>query len=87
MVTRVGAELRANPGQLLFTAIGGPFSYWLILWVLTTAPASYVIGLRQTSIVFGVLLGHFYLGERETRYRLAGALIVAAGSALIAVAG
>jgi uncharacterized membrane protein len=84
---RVAAELRARPGRLLFTGIGGPFSYLLILWVLTTAPASYVLGLRQTSIVFGVLLGHFFLGERETRYRLAGALIVAAGSALIAAAG
>ncbi len=84
---RVAGELRANPAQLLFTGIAGPFSYLLILWVLTTAPASYVLGLRQTSIVFGVLLGHFFLGERETRYRLAGALIVAAGSALIAAAG
>lgn len=86
-VPRVARELRANPGRLLFTGIGGPFSYLLILWVLTTTPASYVLGLRQTSIVFGVLLGHFFLGERETRYRLAGALIVASGSALIAAAG
>jgi uncharacterized membrane protein len=84
---RVARELRANPGQLLFTGIVGPFSYLLILWVLRSAPASYVLGLRQTSIVFGVLLGHFFLGERETRYRLAGALIVASGSALIAAAG
>lgn len=87
VASRVAAELRANPGQLLFTGIVGPFSYLLILWVLQTVPASYVLGLRQTSIVFGVLLGHFYLGETETRYRLAGALIVASGSALIAVAG
>ena len=86
-VPRVARELRANPGQLLFTGIGGPFSYLLILWVLTTTPASYVLGLRQTSIVFGELLGHFFLGERETLYRLAGALIVASGSALIAAAG
>ena len=86
-ISRVAVELRANPGQLLFTGIAGPFSYLLILWVLVTAPASYVLGLRQTSIVFGVLLSHFFLGERETRYRLAGALIVTAGSGLIAAAG
>jgi len=84
---RVAKELRANVSQVLFTGIVGPFSYLLILWVLTAAPASYVLGLRQTSIVFGVILGHFVLGERETRYRLIGALIVAAGSAMIAAAG
>jgi uncharacterized membrane protein len=87
LVSRVAGELRADPGRLLFTGIGGPFSYLLILWVLTTAPASYVLGLRQTSIVFGVLLAHFFLRERETRYRLVGALIIASGSVLIAVAG
>jgi len=84
---RAASELRANARPLLFTAVVGPFSYLLILWVLATAPASYVLGLRQTSIVFGVLLGRFVLGEGETRYRLAGAGIIAAGSVLIATAG
>jgi uncharacterized membrane protein len=84
---RAASELRTNARPLLFTAVVGPFSYLLILWVLTTAPASYVLGLRQTSIVFGVLLGRFFLGEGETRYRLAGAGIIAAGSVLIAAAG
>jgi uncharacterized membrane protein len=80
-------ELRTNTRPFLFTALVGPFSYLLILWVLATAPASYVLGLRQTSIVFGVLLGRVFLGEGETAYRLAGAGIIAAGSVLIATAG
>ncbi|MFQ5665791.1 MAG: EamA family transporter [Candidatus Binatia bacterium] len=85
--SRVADELRHNARAVLFTALVGPFSYLLILWVLATAPASYVLGLRQTSIVFGVLLGRLFLGEGETRYRLAGAAIIAAGSVLIATAG
>ena len=84
---RAAGELRTNTSRLLFTAVVGPFSYLLILWVLTSAPASYVLGLRQTSIVFGVVLGRIVLGEGETRYRLAGAAIIAAGSILIAAAG
>jgi len=84
---RVWRELRSNSRALLFTAVMGPFSYLLILWVLASAPASYVLGLRQSSIVFGVLFGHFLLGEGETRYRLAGAVVIAAGSVLIAAAG
>lgn len=86
-VPRATNELRTNTRAVLFTGILAPFSYLLILWVLTTTPASYVLGLRQTSIVFGVILGRLYLGEGETRYRLAGAGIIAAGSALIAAAG
>ena len=72
---------------MLFTGLVGPFSYLLILWVLATAPASYVLGLRQTSIVFGVILGRVFLGEGETRYRLAGAAIITLGSVLIVAAG
>jgi uncharacterized membrane protein len=84
---RVGAELQNNARPLLFTGIVGPFSYLLILWVLASAPASYVLGLRQTSIVFGVILGWRYLGEGDTAYRLLGAGVIAAGSLLIATAG
>jgi len=86
-LTRARGALRANPAMVLFNGIVGPISYLLILWVLVTAPASYVLGLRQTSIVFGVMLSRLVLGEGETVYRLAGALIIAIGSALIAFAG
>src|SRR5450759_4355923 len=64
----------------------GPFSYLLILWVLTQAPASYVLGLRQTSLIFGVLFGRFLLQERETGYRILGAGTIAVGGRLIATA-
>jgi uncharacterized membrane protein len=85
--TRMRAELRRNSRAVLFTGIVGPVSYLLILWVLAQAPASYVLGLRQTSIVFGVVLGRLLLGEGETGYRLVGAAIIAAGSAMIALGG
>ena len=83
---RAPRELRTNGRAVLFTALLGPFSYLLILWVLATAPASYVLGLRQTSLVFGVLFGRLLLKERETGYRLLGAGTIAAGSLLIAMA-
>ncbi len=86
-VGRATRELRANTRAVLFTGLVGPLSYLLILFVLKTVPASYVLGLRQTSIVFGVILGHIFLGEGETRYRLVGAAIIAVGSMLIVAAG
>jgi len=84
---RIVNEFRTHARSVLFACLLGPFGYLLILRVLETAPASYVLGMRQTSIVFGVLLGRFLLGEGETRYRLAGAAVIAAGSMLIAAAG
>jgi drug/metabolite transporter (DMT)-like permease len=87
VLARVGRELRVNGAALIATGLLGPFAYLLILWVLQQAPASYVLGLRQTSIVFGVVLGRIVLQEGETRYRLAGAAVIAAGGLLIAAAG
>jgi uncharacterized membrane protein len=80
------SALRRNSRAVLFTAVLGPFSYLLILWVLTQAPASYVLGLRQTSLIFGVLFGRFLLQERETGYRILGAGTIAVGGLLIATA-
>jgi uncharacterized membrane protein len=84
---QVRREVHGNRRAVVFAALISPLSYLLILWVLTTAPASYVLGLRQTSIIFGVLLGRSLLREPESGYRLTGAAIIAAGSALIAAAG
>ncbi|MBI3783240.1 MAG: EamA family transporter [Deltaproteobacteria bacterium] len=86
-LARVRAEFRSNGRSMLFSGVVGAFGYLLILWALTASPASYVLGLRQCSIVFGVLLGRFVLGEGETRYRLVGAGVIAAGSAMIAIFG
>jgi uncharacterized membrane protein len=83
---RAPQELHINGRAVLFVALVGPFSYLLILWVLATVPASYVLGLRQTSLVFGVLFGRLLLKERETGYRLLGAGTIAAGGVLIAMA-
>ncbi len=87
VTTRLGAEWRRNAVRISATGLLGGFSYLLILWALAAAPASYVLGLRQCSIVFGVVLAHFVLREAETRYRLLGALVIALGSALIAAYG
>jgi len=84
---RLRAEWRRNAPRVAATGILGGFSYLLILWALAVAPASYVLGLRQCSIVFGVILAHFVLREMETRYRLVGAAVIALGSALIAAYG
>ena len=59
-------------------------SYTLILKALESAPVSYVVAVRQSSVLFAVLLGIVWLHERPGRERLVGALATVVGVALIA---
>ncbi len=87
---RVGgrAVARAVPGQLAAATLAAGVSlvgYGLILKALETATVSYVVAARQTSVIFALGLGVFWLGERPGRTRLLGGLATAAGVALIAL--
>ncbi|MBP9707435.1 MAG: EamA family transporter, partial [Oligoflexales bacterium] len=62
--------------SLLVTA-GGTASYVLILFAYQKAPTSYVIALREVSIIFASVLGVFILKERlYVRKKIAILLIV-----------
>lgn len=54
-------------------------SYAIALWAMTVAPIALVAALRETSVLFAVLLGVCLLHEPWTRWRMAGALSIAAG--------
>jgi drug/metabolite transporter (DMT)-like permease len=53
-------------------------AYWIAIWAFTRAPLAMVAALRETSVLFAMLLGALLLKERLTPRRwAAGALIVA----------
>jgi drug/metabolite transporter (DMT)-like permease len=52
-------------------------SYVLALWAMTRAPIASVAAVRETSIVFGTLLGAFVLHERVTGIRASAACVIA----------
>lgn len=60
--------------------------YGLILKALETGPASYVVAVRQSSVLFVLVLSVLVLGERPGLVRTLGALATVAGVGLIAVA-
>lgn len=60
-------------------------SYTLILEAFQRAPASYVVAVRQTSVLFAVAIGAFLLREQPGRPRVLGALATVVGVALIAL--
>lgn len=62
-------------------------SYSLILWAFQSDDrASYVIGLRQISIVLGVVAGAYLFRERGARLRIPAAMVITAGVILLSLA-
>lgn len=62
-------------------------SYSLILWAFQSDDrASYVIGLRQISIVLGVVAGTYLFRERGARLRIPAAVVITAGVILLSFA-
>jgi drug/metabolite transporter (DMT)-like permease len=81
--SRVRAAVRWNAA---IAGVGTMSAYALVLVALTLAPAASVAAVREVSVVFAVFLGAAFLRERVGPARLVGALVVAAGIALV-VAG
>ena len=54
-------------------------SYGIALWAMTRAPVATVAALRETSVLFAVLLGAWLLRERFTPRRAVGTGIIVAG--------
>jgi drug/metabolite transporter (DMT)-like permease len=69
-------------------AVGVFGAYWLILWSYQLSPqASYVVALRQLSIVIGVALGSMLFREPAPALRLGAAVVIAVGVAGIVLIG
>ena len=65
--------------RALLAGCGGFLAYVLVLAALRLAPAAPVAAVRETSVLFAVLLAAPFLGERVTGGRFAGAVLVVAG--------
>ena len=81
------SSLRRDFARAAAAFAGSLAGYALILQAFRTAPASYVVAVRQTSVLFAVAIGIVLLRERPDRQRLLGAFATVAGVALIGWSG
>jgi drug/metabolite transporter (DMT)-like permease len=58
-------------------------SAWVVMWALSLAPFALVSALRETGIVFAVIIGVVFLKERVNLARLASIALTLAGTALL----
>lgn len=61
----------------LFTGLASMGGYGIALWAMTRAPVAAVAALRETSILFALLIARVLLGERpgQARWFAAGAIV------------
>lgn len=58
-------------------------SYWIAIWAFTQAPIALVAALRETSVLFVMLIAVFLLGEKASLQRWLAAGLILAGIVLM----
>lgn len=90
LVARRGLRsLAGKPRQMSLALAGGTISiaaYAVVIWAMQKGAMGAVSALRETSVVFAVLLGWLFLGEKLTVERLAASAVIALGAVLIGYA-
>ncbi|MGO9569583.1 MAG: EamA family transporter [Desulfomonilaceae bacterium] len=82
---KVTSYLRRNVARGLTGGACLVGSYGIALWAMTHAPIALVAALRETSVLFAMLIAVYFLGERISRLRLLSALMVGAGAIAIKI--
>jgi drug/metabolite transporter (DMT)-like permease len=86
MAVRGRIALDVLSAETLKALAGGVISliaYVAVLWALALGPIGPISALRETSVVFAVVIGRVFLGEALTMRRLAACAVVAFGAACL----
>jgi multidrug transporter EmrE-like cation transporter len=79
-------EWRVNRGTIAAAALMSPTGYLLVLFAFQFGKTGYVVAAREMSIVLSAVIGSVWFKEGGLRRRLAGAAVVLAGVACVALA-
>lgn len=80
---RLGALLRREWKHFAGTGISSVFAYGIVIFAVNFAPMAAVSALRESSVIMAALIGTVFLGERPWQQRVAAAVVVAGGVAMI----
>lgn len=82
----VRREWRTRRAEIVLVAVMSSLAYMLVLFAFRLSKTGYVVAAREMSIVISALIGSLLLKEGKLAPRLAGASIVLAGVACVALA-
>lgn len=86
LVLRGAPSRRAPKADWAKAILGGLIAtvgYGIAIWAMGVAAFAGVVSLRETSVVFGAILGAVFLGERFGPVRYLAAALVASGNLLL----
>jgi uncharacterized membrane protein len=76
-------EWQINRGPILIDGFLVLFTYLMILFAFRLSEVSYVVAVREVSIVFSALLGIIWLKEKNASQKIAGVTLIALGVVFI----
>lgn len=79
-------HVKSHWGAVTLGGCGTVISYGVALWAMTLAPIAIIAALRETSILFGILISWLFLRERLTPARIAGACVLVLGVIMLRLA-
>ncbi|MCY1235260.1 hypothetical protein D9M72_478680 [compost metagenome] len=82
----VARHVYKNWWRGLIGGAGSIGAYGLALWAMTKAPVATVAALRETSILFAVVISVVFLKEPVSVWRIAAACVIALGALLLKLA-
>ena len=82
----VKKEWRLNAVPVVVVGFLIVFTYTMVLFAMTMSNVSYVASAREVAVVIGALLGTVFLKESYGRSKMSGAVLIAIGITLIALA-
>jgi len=81
----VTEALRTRTAAVFGAAVIATLSYTLVLHAMQTAPISYITAVRQSSVLFALVIAVTALGESPGRVRVLGGIGTVVGVAMIAL--
>lgn len=84
---RRGAGLLPRSAKIwgigLFVGMVSSLAFGIVVWAMTQAPIALVTALRETSVLFAVLIGVVFFKERADKGKLIAAMVIVAGIVMI----
>jgi len=78
-------EISGKMGKLAIMALFDFIGYAAVLAAMEFSKVSYILALRQTSVVLGAIMGATLLGEKHGVSRVVGAMIISLGALLVSI--
>lgn len=75
--------LKANAKTGLMAGVVAMISTWLVIWALTLSPMAIVSALRETSVIFSIVISYFILRENVKITQIIAVLLTVTGAILL----